>query len=140
MAKQSKQMNSNKTIFWQLVHISSFENIRVYAIDIGQFKHGAAMAIPGIGIFVGKKHINNIDLLRHEFGHILQYRKWGWLKFWTNIVPKSIRSASIANKDSTHKHMHLWTEWTANQLSYHYFNKPTDWNHRSYPISENKRE
>lgn len=30
--------------------------------------------------------------------------------------------------------MDTWCEWSANRLSYQYFNKPSDWNMRDYPI------
>ena len=30
--------------------------------------------------------------------------------------------------------MRCWTEWTANNLAYHYFACPEDWNFSDYPI------
>jgi len=30
--------------------------------------------------------------------------------------------------------MHTWTEWSANKLSFDYFNKPADRDFNSYPI------
>ena len=55
-----------------------FQNIRVYCSTVGALKRRAAIAIPGIGIFIHPADINNTDLLRHEFGHILQRKKFGF--------------------------------------------------------------
>ena len=110
-----------------------FEDARVYTLNFGHFKNGAAMTIPGVGIFVGPGDANNIDLLRHEYGHILHYKKWGAKIFWGEIVPASLKSANKANSDWSFNHMDTWTEWSANRLSYQYFNQPTDWS-PDYPI------
>ena len=59
-----------------------FQGINIYRLNVGNFRHGAAVTIPGIGIFVGRGMEDDLDLLRHEFGHILQFRKWGFLFFW----------------------------------------------------------
>jgi len=93
-------------------------------------EYGAAFTLPGVGIFVNPNDVDNIDLLRHEFGHILQARNWGMNFFYEKIVPASLKSAS-GNK---YWHMNTWTEWSANRLSYIYFGKPDDWNHSKYPI------
>jgi hypothetical protein len=45
-----------------------FEGINVFEVNTCKFNLGAAVTIPGIGIFVGLKQINNTDLLKHEFG------------------------------------------------------------------------
>lgn len=111
-----------------------FEGVRVYTLNFGLFRKGAAMTLPGLGIFIGLYSTDNIDLLRHEFGHILQYREWGFIRFYWSIAPASLRSANRANKDSSFVHMDTWCEWSANRLSYHYFNKPLDWNMAAYPI------
>jgi hypothetical protein len=114
-----------------------FENTRVYCSTVGVLKRRAAIAIPGIGIFIHPTDINNTDLLRHEFGHILQRKKFGFFFFFFKIATASINSARKANKDATYNHMHCWTEWTANRLAYHYFNSPKDWNFKDYPIEVN---
>jgi len=110
-----------------------FEDARGYTLNFGHFKNGAAMTIAGVGIFVGPGDANNIDLLRHEYGHILQYKKWGAKIFWGKIVPASLKSANKANNDWSFNHMDTWTEWSANRLSYQYFNQPPDWS-PDYPI------
>jgi hypothetical protein len=114
-----------------------FEDARVYTLNFGHFKNGAAITIPGVGIFVSPRDANNIDLLRHEYGHILQYEKWGAKIFLGDIVPASLKSANKANKDWSFNHMDTWTEWSANYLSYQYFNQPTDWKFNKFPILPN---
>lgn len=111
-----------------------FEGVRIHKLPFKRFKEGAAFALPGIGIFVGKGQENNKQLLMHEFGHILQFRKWGFWLFWKHIAPDSLKSARRANKNLG-SHMETWTEWSANRLSYDYFKQPTDWNLKRFPIS-----
>ena len=111
-----------------------FEGVRIFRLNFGNFKRGAAVTIPWIGIFVGKGMENDTDLLPHEFGHILQYRKWGFFFFWKQIATNSLRSAHNQRRKYM-PHMHTWTEWSANWLSYQYFNKPAEWNFRKFPIA-----
>lgn len=111
-----------------------FEGVRVFVWNFGGFKKGAAMAVPRIGIFVGKNGISDLDLLRHEFGHILQYKKWGAIKFWFKVAFASVKSFRKEKKSGSFRHYNTWTEWSANRLAYNYFNKPNDWNFRDYPI------
>ena len=62
-----------------------FENIRVFAVPIPPFSRcQCAVTLPGIGILVSPDVTEDVALLRHEFGHILQRRKFGWLffRFW----------------------------------------------------------
>lgn len=110
-----------------------FEGIHIFSLPFETFKQGAAVTIPGIGIFIGKGQEENIDLLRHELGHILQYRKWGFWNFWTRIAPTSLKSARNKHKD-IESHMDTWTEWSANQLSYDYFHNPENWNFHQFPL------
>lgn len=117
-----------------------FEGIYIFTLPLKNFKRGAAVTIPWIGIFVGKGFKNDIDLLRHEYGHILQYKKWGFCKFWTQVAVTSLKSAKYSRKYAVN-HMHTWTEWSANRLSYEYFNRPKDWNFISFPtipMAENR--
>ena len=114
--------------------IRSFEGVRVYTCNIRKFNHGAACTIPGIGIIVGISQVGNTDLLRHEFGHILQQKQKGFLYYWIKIVPVSVWSAFRTSLTRKHIHMHTWTEWTANLLSYKYFNQPAEWDFTKYPI------
>jgi hypothetical protein len=69
----------------------------------------------------------DVDLLRHEFGHVLYSRKFGEKAFVEMAV------ASMQSVDGG-SHKENWTEWTANFLSWQYFNGPSDWKHSQYPI------
>mgnify|MGYP006955406144 FL=1 len=111
-----------------------FHGVRIFKLSVGNFKKGAAMTIPGIGIFVGKGMHHDTELLRHEFGHILQFRKWGFWFFWHYIVSASLKSAFNQRRKNI-PHMHTWTEWSANWLAYQYFDKPSDWNFSRFPIA-----
>jgi len=115
-----------------------FEGVRVYTTEVGAIGRGAAGTLPEVGIFVNPSDKYNEDLLRHEFGHILQARKWGMDFFYRTIVSESIKSANRANEindPSKYNHHDSWTEWTANFFSWHYFGKPSDWNpsYQLYP-------
>jgi len=115
-----------------------FEGVRIYATEVGPIGRGAAGTLPRVGIFVNPNDKYNVDLLRHEFGHILQARKWGMDFFYGTIVSESVKSANRANEindPSKYNHHDSWTEWTANFLSWHYFVKPTNWNpsYQLYP-------
>lgn len=112
-----------------------FEGVCLISINAGIFRKGAAVTIPGVGIIAGDAGIRNPDLLRHEFGHILQYRKWGFVFYWTKIAPVSLKSARKANRDRYYRHMDCWTEWSANRLSCFYFNSPGDWDLINYPFN-----
>jgi len=114
--------------------IRTFEGIRIFTLNTNRFNRGSAITIPGIGIFLGVKQINNTGLLRHEFGHILQYRQKGVLFFWFRIAPASLLSAFKTSINKKHIHMHIWTEWSANRLSYNYFGQPEDWDTIRFPL------
>lgn len=113
---------------------NTFEGISIITSNVGDLKYGAAFALPGVGIFVNPGDVNNVDLLRHEFGHVLQARKWGYWFFYSTVVAASVKSARTANRHAGFNHQHTWTEWTANLLAYRYFKEPTNWNMKRYPI------
>ena len=115
-------------------YVGSFSGVSCFTSTIGELKNRAAVALPGIGIFVHPKDARNVALLRHEFGHILQAKKWGKIFFYRHIARESINSVKRSNKDSSFNHQHTWTEWTANRLSYYFFKRPNDWDMKSYPI------
>jgi hypothetical protein len=112
----------------------NFEGIKIHTLNINKFNRGSAITIPGIGIVIGSRQINNTGLLRHEFGHILQYNRKGILFFWLRIAPVSLWSSLLSSLLKKHIHMNTWTEWSANSLSYEYFNQPTDWDFNQYPV------
>lgn len=114
---------------------TKFEGVTVFAVNTKSFNRGAAVTIPGVGIFVGRKCFQDKDLLRHEFGHVLQFRQKGFFYFWFKIAPASLRSAFLSSRKQNHIHMRTWTEYTANQLSYVYFNRPSDWDFSNFPLT-----
>ena len=109
-----------------------FENIKIFSIS--PFCLRGAFAFPGIGIFVSENFAANLNLFRHEFGHILQFRKFGFFCFWFKIAPVSLKSAHLSRKNQNHRHMNTWTERNANELAYNYFGKPADWDFINYPV------
>lgn len=115
-------------------YAGTFEGVAYFTSRIGELKHRAALALPGIGIFVHPDEVGNVALLRHEYGHILQARKWGKRFFYRHIAWLSLNSARRSSQDTTFNHQHTWTEWTANRLSYYFFKRPDDWDMKSYPI------
>jgi hypothetical protein len=112
-----------------------FENIRVFAVPIPPFSRcQCAVTLPGIGILVSPDVTDDVALLRHEFGHILQRRKFGWLFFWFRIAPLSLYSCLCQSFCTDYHHADTWTEWSANRLSFVYFGHPADWKVRSFPF------
>lgn len=118
-------------------YVGKFEDVPYFTSTLGELKNHAALALPGIGIFIHPDDVKNIPLLRHEYGHLLQARKWGTFFFYRTIALTSIISAIRSNCNSTFIHQDTWTEWTANKLSYEFFKRPKDWNLKTYPIQPN---
>jgi hypothetical protein len=112
--------------------INSIENVRIFTMP--GFLLKGAFAFPGLGIFVHRAHVKYRNLLMHEFGHILQFRNYGFFVFWLRIAPVSFFSALKSRINLTHQHKLTKVEINANVLAYHYFKKPTDWNHSQFPI------
>jgi RHS repeat-associated protein len=104
-----------------------FEGVRIFT---NGSMSGAAATLPGVGIIVKKGLQYNTQLLRHEFGHILQAQLWGKDFYYSTIVPVSLKSAATALD-----HDNTWTEWSASRLSWEYFGRPSDWNYKYNPIS-----
>jgi len=96
------------------------------------FNDGSGVTIPPYGIFVGDGVYNssdryNMTLISHEYGHWLQYEKFGDYIFYTGIVPLSINYALKGNKRGI-------TEIDASNRSYNYFGKPTWWYEKYFPL------
>jgi hypothetical protein len=139
--KESYQKVKFKSIIRRLIPIfgigkyaGSFAGVSCFTCTWCELRNRAAVALPGIGIFVHPKDITNISLLRHEYGHILQAKKWGKFFFYRYIAKESIISARKSSRDPDFIHDHTWTEWTANRLSYYFFKRPDDWDMNSFPI------
>jgi hypothetical protein len=126
-------------------YVGKFEGVDTYeALALGKYTSGgyAGVTIPEKGIFVGLGvYSNDEDMMRHEFGHILQYRKYGASAYWRVIAPESLWSASKHRKNGWN-HDIFWTETYANYLSRNYFGRQAFndgwdsfyWNYKEYPV------
>lgn len=83
-------------------------NIRAVTLP----KRGIVAAFTS-GVLKGKR------MMQHEYGHILQYRKFGAYIYWHAIASESFASATL----SPSTHGKFWTETWANYLSKEYFGK-----------------
>lgn len=111
-----------------------FEDINVY--ELGGLKGSSAFSLPGIGIFVGPAHSSDYHLLRHEYGHILQYNKQGPLNFYLIIAPVSLLSACYERLNKNYRHKNAGVEIRANALSYTYFGQPENWDTFNFPLEK----
>ena len=111
-----------------------FEKVPVFFSTMGDLKYGAAFTLPGIGIFINPKAKNDIDLLRHEFGHVLVARNQGKGAFYVIDVPMSLISAKFSKNNT--EHQNSLTEVKANNASYLYFGRPDNWNFAEYHVSD----
>ena len=108
-------------------YIGEFEGVHVYETgDLGYFASGnyAAEAQPKYGILAGLGVYENkvVDMLQHEFGHILQYREYGADAYNNVIAPEAQASYHRALKyNKLSLHYNHWTETHANFLSQRYF-------------------
>jgi RHS repeat-associated protein len=108
---------------------------RFYGVDVHTskyLKNGEGFTLPGYGITVNKDHLTDVDLLKHEYGHILQARKWGMATFYSKVVPASLRSAQRHRNEKDFYHEDTWTEWSANDLSKDFFSSEK-WNSKQFP-------
>lgn len=124
-----------------------FQGVRVFCPAFPPFStRRCAVTLPGLGIVCSKALAGDVQLLRHEFGHILQRRYFGWWFYWFCIAPVSLWSAvraSFSRRDEngrwTFLHADTWTEWSANRLSYAYFRRPSGWPLWLYPLRPRMR-
>ena len=118
-----------------LKKVGEFENINIYESTL--FKSGHGLTIPQIGIITHRGAFAeglDLGLIKHEFGHILQFRYLGSLQFYFRIGIPSLMSAIKASLVKNHLHQRHTVEIEANQLSYNYFDKPKDWNVKRFPL------
>jgi len=102
--------------------------------ELGIGKNSGGVTLPGIGIIVGQGvHSKgaNLDLMKHEFGHVLQYRLIKSNAYYRVIGTSSLASASLHGVDG-HSHNKFWTETWANYLSQQYHGGA--WNTIDFPI------
>ncbi|MFC5283884.1 hypothetical protein [Pedobacter alpinus] len=115
--------------------VGIFESISIYESSL--FKKGHGLTIPNKGIvtFVGCfSKAEDMAIIKHEFGHILQFRKLGSLKFYLKVGLPSLWSAIRASVLKNYVHQNHTVEVEAKYLAYHYFNEPKDWNVKRFPI------
>jgi hypothetical protein len=94
--------------------------------------------LPGRGIYVAPGTYGNsnyLDLMQHEYGHILQAKMIGNVAFYSTIAPASTVSANL-NGIGGHSHKNYWTETSANYLSKEYFGSKYIYT-TDFPIRDN---
>lgn len=117
-----------------LKKVAIFENIKIYESSL--FKAGHGLTLPQIGIITYPGGFSNdLDLIKHEFGHILQWRKIGSIRFYFKIGFPSLWSAIKASFKKDYFHQTHLVETNANQLVYQYFNKPQNWDFKRFPVA-----
>ena len=125
-------------------YVGDFEGVNVYESPVLggiKYDHYAAVTIPesgiyaGVGIFTNRQASNQyLQMMQHEFGHILQYREWGPKAYWTIIAPESLGSC-IGQRMGLNNHNEFWTETYANYLAKRHFG--SDWvNLKNYPAQD----
>ena len=115
--------------------IAYFENTKIYETKFIGKGHG--ITLPGFGIFLSPETFSlqkDLWLVKHEFGHILQYRELGLLKFYLKIGIPSVFSAIKQNFQKNYYHQNHPVEIDANKKSFEYFNQPKDWPLKRFPI------
>src|SRR5690625_7663474 len=77
-------------------YVGKYEGVYMYeSKQVGYGSGSGGIALPGRGIIVGKGAFSNrlaMDLVHHEYGHILQARKVGYVAFYHTIAKESLRS------------------------------------------------
>lgn len=93
---------------------------------------GSAFTAPGIGIIVHPSAQKDIQLLMHEYGHILQLKLVGYEKYYTVIAPSSVKSFM----SNFAQHFSYWSEVNANMLAFKHFEGggTYKWNFKRYPV------
>lgn len=112
-----------------------FEGVKIYESTLIEEGHG--VTLPEIGIFLSPETYSlkkDLWLVKHEFGHILQYKEKGTFKFYTQIGAQSLWSAIKQNLKKSHLHKFHPVEIDANLKSYQYFKSPLDWPSDRFPI------
>jgi hypothetical protein len=118
-----------------LEKVGKFEGVTIYESSF--IKKGHAITLAPLGIFIAHDIFNlqkDSFLIKHEFGHILQYRKLGFLRFYILIGIPSLYSAIKASIITNYHHQTAKVEVEANLYAYHYFNQPLDWPQHRFPI------
>lgn len=117
-------------------YVGEFEDASVFE---AKWMGERGATVPDVGIIVGKGTYTSADnmgrdLLQHEYGHVLQYKKIGPKAYYSVIAPESVVSAARG----VSYHNSFWTETWANFLSKQYFGAEWlggKWNRIAQPLS-----
>ncbi|MEO5909307.1 MAG: hypothetical protein ABIP95_00380 [Pelobium sp.] len=115
--------------------VGFFEGVKIYESSLFGLGHG--LTIPEIGIIVSKGAFSqNSDpwLIKHEFGHTLQYKEKGTLKFYFRFGLPSLFSALLQNIKKNVSHKNHVVEVDANLKSFKYFKSPEEWPFNRFPV------
>jgi len=103
--------------------VGNFHNVAIYEASwMGSGHSSAGITLPGYGIIVGSgvySEEKDLQLVMHEYGHILQYRLIGWWRFYLIVGISSLLSAWTNGYKKGHQNH--WTESWCNHLSRAYF-------------------
>ena len=119
--KEVRDDTSRTTKSLNVKYRGKFEDVKVYETNLlcsGKYKYG--VSLPPSKIVVGTGAYNNsnfLDLLQHEYGHILQAKVFGLKAYYGIIAPASLKSMST----NSSMHYKYWTEILANNFAKKYF-------------------
>lgn len=119
-------------------YIGKFEGVSIYESQrLGYGMHSGGIALPGYGIVVGLGTFSlkqGMPVVRHEFGHFLQARQMGVIRFYLFVGIPSLLSAWL--KWHGKRHQEFWTEAWCNRLAADYFKGDTDWPYHHFPAKD----
>ena len=111
------------------------EDVRVFSLPRWIFGGRAgAFTVPGVGIFVCRGCEGDLQMLMHEYGHVLQRRRFGFWFYWLRVAPLSLYSGYKSMRNWQFRHRDTWTEWSANRLAFVHFGHPDGWDHRLFSL------
>lgn len=127
-------MFAPETLMRQIISMERFEGIPVVMLGFRKENTGSAVTLSGWGIICSSIFTGNRkqQILRHEFGHVLQSRYWGTWFYYRKVAKYSMTSYFRGNAE----HRRNWTEWTANRFSWKYFGRPGDWSFEEFPVKK----
>ncbi len=113
--------------------VAKFHGTAVYESSfLGYGYNSAGLCLPGIGIFIGKDTYSlDLDVIRHEYGHILQAQMIGYIPFYLLVGIPSLLSAWTHGYGKGHQQ--YWTEGWCNSLAKEYFSE-APWPDVRFPV------